>query len=170
MKRKVFSLAVALCAGFALMTGAGARAETGITVKIPSCTSIGNAIKAAYGPITSVKDNTAAIHKLGGTTPYRVLRACDVHVPGRQIPLSVTIDGPLTRQFVDGMAKLASRMGEKARKLDGPSYGDDAYLLPQMGGGFAVNSMVGNTVLTVGAWASASETENMAEHIVRLMR
>lgn len=170
MRQRKFSLSVALCAGFALTAVAGARAETGITVKVPSCMSIGNAIKAAYGPITSVKDNTADIDKLGGKMPYRVLRACDVHVPGRQVPLSVTIDGPLTRQFVDGMAKMASRMGEKARKLNGLSYGDDAYLLPQMGGGFAVNSMVGNTVLTVGAWASASETENMVEHIVRLMR
>ncbi len=138
--------------------------------QVPTCQAIGNAIAAAYGPISSVTDNTTKIHALGGHAPYTVLRACDVHVPGHRLPLVVTIDAPMQRQFFDGMAQLATRMGRKVQKLDGAGYGDLAYLLPQIGGGYAVNALVGKEGLTVGNWATAHETKNMAQHIIAMMQ
>lgn len=55
---------------------------------------------------------------------------------------------------------------------DGPGagYGDLAYLIPQMGGGNAVDALVGDESLSIGYWASAAETRNMARHIIALMK
>lgn len=147
-------------------------AQPKITAKVPTCASIGDAITASYGPISSVEDRTDQVQKLqaAGTTPYSVLRACKVSVPGKKLPLSITIDGPLDRGFLEGMAKMSSSYGAKPQKLDGTGYGDLAYLIPQMGGGNAINSLIGNVVLNLGNSATAQETENMVEHIVRLMR
>lgn len=136
----------------------------------PTCQAIGRAITAAYGPINSVTDNTAKVDALGSKAPYTVIRACDVHVPGHRLPLVVTIDAPIQRQFLESMAQFAGQMGHKAQKLDGAGYGDLAYLLPQLGGGYAVNALVGNKGLTVGNWASANDTKNMAKHIIALMQ
>lgn len=148
------------------------HAQARITAKIPTCANIADAITAAYGPISSVEDRTDQVQKLmaAGTVPYSVLRACKVHVPGQKLPLSITIDGPLGKDFLEGMAEMSSSAGAKPQKLDGVGYGDLAYLIPQVGGGNAINALVGNVVLNLGNWATVQETENMVEHIVRLMR
>jgi hypothetical protein len=135
----------------------------------PTCEAVGQAIAAAYGPIGSIKDDTAAVHQLGGQAPYSVLRACHVYMPGKKIPLSITFDAPLNRQFLEGMAQFAGQHGSPAQKLDGSGYGDLAFLTPQMGGGNAVSALVGQVVVTITAWTSAKDTENIAEHIIKLM-
>lgn len=152
------------------LTASLAVAKTHQTPTAPTCQAIGQAIAAAYGQIGSVTDNTAKVRAIGARAPYAVLRACDVHVPGHRIPLVVTIDAPMQRQFFEGMAQFAASHGRKTQKLDGAGYGDLAYLLPQIGGGYAVNALVGNAGLTVGNWASARDTKNMAQHIIALMK
>ena len=137
--------------------------------KAPTCDAVGKAIAAAYGPVASVEDNTAAVNRLGAQVPYTVLRACRVHMPGTKVPLSITFDAPLNRQFLEGMAQFAGQHGSPAKKLTGPGYGDLAYLTPQIGGGTAINALVGQVVVTITAWTSAQDTENIAEHIIKLM-
>ncbi|WP_156004280.1 hypothetical protein [Thiomonas sp. FB-6] len=159
---RTFVAGAALAAALSLACAHAAQA--------PSCTSIGRAVSAAIGPVTSVTDNTARIHALKATTPYAVLRACDVHVPGHKLPLQVTIDAPVPRLYLQSMAKFAASTGRHAQKLDGAGYGDLAYLIPQMGGGNAVDALVGDEALSIGYWATAAETRNMAQHIVALMK
>ncbi len=137
--------------------------------KAPTCEAVAQAIAAAYGPVGSVKDDTAAANRLGTQVPYTVLRACYVYMPGKKVPLSITFDGPLNRQFLEGMAQFAGQRGSPARKLDGPGYGDIAYLTPQTGGGNAISALVGQVVVTLTVWTSAKDTENIAEHIIKLM-
>ena len=137
--------------------------------KPPTCEAVGQAIAAAYGPIASVKDDTAAANRLGAQAPYTVLRACHVFMPGKKVPLSITFDGPLNRQFLEGMAQFSGQHGSPAKKLTGSGYGDLAYLTPQLGGGTAINALVGQVVVTITSWTSAQHTENIAEHIIKLM-
>lgn len=160
-------LGVVLAAVMAAPTAATQHSQPSTA---PTCQAIGHAIASAYGPISSVVDNTAKVKALGARAPYSVLRACDVHMPGHQLPLVVTIDAPIHRQFFVGMAEFAAMHGRKAEKLDGAGYGDLAYLLPQTGGGYAVNALIGDEGLTVGYWASARDTKNMAQRIVGLMK
>ena len=140
-----------------------------ITAKVPTCETVSRAIVAAYGPVASFKDDTAAVHQLHGHAPYTVYRACRVYLPGHKVPLSITFEGPLNRQFLEAMVRFGAQHGSAPKKLDGTGYGDLAYLTPQRGGGNGLSALVGNIVVTITSWAHAQDTENMAEHIIKLM-
>lgn len=169
MKRKYGFVFAVLCMGSMAVPVAQAASSP----KVPGCTDIEHAIQSAYdGQISSVDDRTAQVKALEshGSAPYSVLRACQIRVSGHRIPLTVSIDAPVGRRFLDAMARFAAKAGRKPQKLTGTGYGDLAYLLPQMGGGYAVNALVGNRALTIGNWATAKQTKNMARHIIALMR
>ncbi len=153
-----------------LALAAALAASSAHAAAAPSCEAIGHAVSAALGPVASVTDNTAKVHALRAKAPYAVLRACDVHMPGHRIPLQVTIDAPVPRMYVQSMARFAAATGRHAQKLDGAAYGDLAYLIPQMGGGDAVDALVGDEALSVGYWTQAAQTRAMARHIVALMK
>lgn len=154
------------------LAAAPALAASGHAATVPGCAAIRHAIQSAYdGRVSSVEDRTASVRALQahGSAPYAVVRACRIHIAGHRIPLTVSIDAPVDRRFLMGMAKLAASTGRTPQKLDGAGYGDLAYLLPQYGGGYAVNALVGHEVLTIGNWASAKQTRTMARHIIALM-
>ena len=166
----IFLSVLAVGAGMAL---GPAAAATRSFPAMPSCQSVGRAIEAAYGPIGRVEDDTAGAHEVEKEStglPYHVLRACSIYVPGHRVPLSVTFNAPMSRQFIEGMSRMSKSMGLKVRKLDGSSYGDLAYLTPQIGGGNAVTALVGDVGIAITTWARAKEVRNMAEHIVALIK
>jgi hypothetical protein len=138
----------------------------------PTCESISRAIAAAHGPIGPVEDRTAQSQKLAteGTLPYAILRMCVVTIPGQRLPIRVAIHGASHQFFVKMMSQMAAVRGHGIRKLDGASYGDLAYLLPQDAGGYAVDAAVGDMGLNIAYMPNDRDIENMAEHVIKLMR
>ena len=138
----------------------------------PTCESIGRAISAAHGPIGPVEDRTVQSQKLAaeGTLPYAILRMCIVTIPGQRLPVRVGVHGASHQFFEKMMTQMAAVRGHGIQKLDGASYGDLAYLLPQDEGGYAIDAVVGDMGLNIAYMPNDKDIENMAEHVVRLMR
>lgn len=162
---------------FAGLTAAAGFAATSPTLAatypaMPSCQAVGRAIESAIGPVARVEDDTAGADQIAAKSsgvPYKVLRACAVYVPGHRTPLSVSFDAPVSRAFLNGMSRMSRGMGLKVQKLDGSGYGDLAYLIPQVGGGNAVNALVGNVDIALTTWAGAKDAKLMASHLVALI-
>jgi hypothetical protein len=151
----------------------GAWAQTPKSAQAaPGCDSIGRAIAAAHGPIGPVEDRTAQSQKLAaeGTLPYAILRMCLVTIPGQRLPIRVGIHGASHQFFVKMMSQMAATRGHGIRKLDGASYGDLAYLLPQDAGGYAIDAVMGDMGLNIAYMPNDRDIENMAEHVIKLMR
>lgn len=167
-------LAIGLSAlGFAAFGLGAAPVVAAAFPPMPSCQSVGRAIAAAYGPVGRVEDDTAGTTEIEAYStglPYKVLRACSIYMPGHRVPLSVTFNAPMNRMFIEGMGRMSQGMGLKAQKLDGASYGDLAYMVPQTGGGTAVDALVGEVGIAITTWADAEDTEKMAAHIVALIK
>lgn len=165
--------AIALFAGLAAASWlAVSPAFAGTFPPMPSCQSVGRAIEAAIGPIGRVEDRTAGVRKIAAQSsglPYTVLRACSVYVPGHRVPLSVSFSAPVTRSFLQGMNRMSKGMGLKVQKLNGSGYGDLAYLIPQVGGGNAVNALVGNVDIALTSWARPKDAKLMAGNLVALI-
>ena len=136
----------------------------------PSCENIGRAIAAAHGPSGTVEDRTAKSQEVGGSLPYKVLRMCLVTIPGQRLPLRVGIDGASHQFFMAMMTRMAAVRGHGIRKLDGTGYGDLAYLLPQDAGGFAIDAVVGDLGLNIAYMPNDQDIQNVAEHVIKLMR
>ena len=164
---------IALLASLAMASGlALSQASAATYPAMPSCQAVGRAIEAAIGPIGRVEDDTAGAKEMEAKSsglPYKVLRACSVYVPGHRIPLSITFNAPMNRAFLQGMSRVSKGMGLKVQKLDGSGYGDLAYLIPQIGGGNAVDALVGNVSIALTTWARAKDAKLMASHLVRLI-
>jgi len=136
----------------------------------PSCENIGRAIASAHGPIGTVEDRTAKSQEVGGSLPYTVLRMCLVTIPGQRLPVRVGIDGASHQFFMAMMTRMAAVRGHGIRKLDGTGYGDLAYLLPQDAGGFAIDAVVGDLGLNIAYMPNDQDIQNVAEHVIKLMR
>ncbi|MBW4331790.1 hypothetical protein KY084_13025 [Stakelama sp. CBK3Z-3] len=155
---------------------AAAPASAATLPKVPSCQTVGGAIEAALsGPIERVTDDTAGAHEAEGQStgdplPYHVLRACSVYVPGHEIPLVVTFNAPVTKQFITLQVQVAKHMGLNAHRLDGGAYGDFAYLIPQVGGGNATAALVGPVDISLTTWADTRSVEEMTKNLVALLR
>jgi hypothetical protein len=137
-----------------------------------TCESIGRAIAAAHGPIGPVEDRTAKSQELAtkGTLPYSILRMCLVTIPGQRLPIRVGVDGASHQFLMKMMTQMAAVRGHGIRKLDGASYGDLAYLLPQDAGGYAIDAVVGDMGLNIAYMPDAQDVQNMAEHVIRKFR
>lgn len=155
-------LASPLCTSAASVTPSVASA--------PSCESIGRAIAAAHGPVGTVEDRTAKSQEVGGSLPYKVLRMCLVTIPGQRLPLRVGIDGASHQFLMAMMTRMAEVRGHGIKKLDGTGYGDLAYLLPQDAGGYAIDAVVGNLGLNIAYMPNDQDIQNVAEHVIKLMR
>jgi hypothetical protein len=95
---------------------------------------------------------------------------CRVTIPGQRLPIRVGIEGASHQFFVKMMTQMAAVRGHGIRKLDGASYGDLAYLLPQDAGGYAIDAAVGDMGLNIAYMPDAQDIQNMAEHVIKLMR
>lgn len=166
---------ITLIAGLLAAAGLAASSSgvlAGTYLPMPSCQVVGRAIEAAIGPIGRIEDDTAGADQIAAKSsglPYKVLRACSVYVPGHRTPLSVSFHAPVSRDFLNGMSRMSRGMGLKVQKLDGSGYGDLAYLIPQVGGGNAVNALVGNVDIALTTWAGAEDAKLMASHLVALI-
>lgn len=164
---------ITLFASWVAVSGlALSQASAATYPRMPSCQEVGGAIEAAIGPIGRVEDDTAGAEQIAARSsglPYKVLRACSVYVPGHRVPLSVSFDAPVSRAFLDGMSRMSKGMGLKVQKLDGLGYGDLAYLIPQVGGGNAVDALVGSVGIALTTWARADDAKLMASHLVALI-
>jgi len=161
----VFMACLAIC------MGARAQAPKG-SQTAPTCESIGRAIVAAHGPIGPVEDRTEQSQKLAaeGTLPYTILRMCVVTIPGQRLPVRVGIHGASHQFFMKMMSQMAAVRGHGIRKLDGAAYGDLAYLLPQDAGGYSIDAVVGDMGLNMAYMPNDQDIENMAAHVIKLMR
>jgi hypothetical protein len=158
-----------ICGAVAFSSNASAAAVK-MTTPVPSCENIGRAIAAAHGPIGPVEDRTAKSQEVAGSLPYKVLRMCLVAIPGQRLPIRVGIDGASHKFLTAMMTRMAAVRGHGIRKLDGASYGDLAYLLPQDAGGYAIDAVVGDLGLNIAYLPSDQDIQNMAEHVIKLMR
>jgi len=168
MRRSSFVI-IALCV-FASPLCTSAASITPSVASVPNCESIGRAIAAAHGPIGTVEDRTAKSQEVGGSLPYKVLRMCLVTIPGQRLPVRVGIDGASHEFLVAMMNRMAEVRGHGIKKLDGTSYGDLAYLLPQDAGGYAIDAVVGDLGLNMAYMPNDQDIQNMAEHVIKLMR
>ena len=156
---------------FSISLGVWAQTPKG-SQAAPTCENIGRAIAAAHGPIGPIEDRTAQSQKLAaeGTLPYAILRMCLVTIPGQRLPIRVGIHGANHQFFLKMMSQMAAVRGHGIRKLDGANYGDLAYLLPQDAGGYAIDAVVGDMGLNIAYMPNDRDIENMAEHVIKLMR
>lgn len=149
----------------AMTSSSGPRSGT------PSCAQIGAAVRDTYGMVASVADDTEAVQQAAAnsTVPYKVVRACTLHVADNVQPLTFVIDAPGTRQFLEGFAHLAGVKGGPAvTKLDGSGYGDLAYEVPQVGGGSAVDALTNGMILSVTTPLSSTDAENITQKVITL--
>jgi len=169
MRYGLFFATMMACLSISL--GVNAQPSKG-SGKVPTCENIGRAIAAAHGPIGPVEDRTANSQKLAaeGTLPYSILRMCLVTIPGQKLPIRVGIDGANHQFFTMMMTRMAATRGHGIRKLDGAGYGDLAYLLPQDGGGYAIDAVVGDMGLNIAYMPDAQDIQNMTQHVIKLMR
>jgi hypothetical protein len=166
-----FSFLVTTVGSLLLSINIAAQAPP-LSVKVPTCEDIGRAIAAAHGPIGPVEDRTVKVQKTVGlgTLPYSILRMCLVTIPGQRVPIRVGIDGANHETLQKMITQLAAVRGHGVQKLDGAGYGEVAYLLPTDQGVYALDAVVGNMAVNIAYIPSAQDIENMAVHVIKLMR
>ena len=133
-------------------------------VSVPTCGTVKDAFVTANVAAGYVVDKTANAQRGAalGTLPYKILRCCEVNLPGHPAPSQVQIVGPANATL---LAALEAQ-GPGCKDLPARSgYGDRAFLCADAGSFYG---LIG-TLMHIGPSIKVADLEHVAQDLILKM-